>query len=317
MDEIEVEAILKKHGLELMEKIGYGGFSDVYKVYSCKYHECFACKILDIHEDFLAKNKVTSYVREVEILQQIQHPNIINIYDNFQDGKYYFILLEICTSGTLENLIRHSKTPILQKTLDSIIFQMLTAVSFCHLNNVAHHDIKPSNFCIDQYTRIKLLDFGVATLNEGHNSHLYGGTMIYSAPEILQKKPYDPFKADVYSLGVSILHLVMHHMPALNETKTDVQKYIEESINSLDQITTPYIKEIITKALISDPAKRADASELLDIIRPHIPEKNHHHHLQTHKSVIMSSAPYNLFKMPTKSRSIQKLDELCLPTVLD
>ena len=71
------------------------------------------------------------------------------------------------------------------------------------------------------------------------------------------------------------------------------------------------IKEIITRALQVDPHKRADASELLDIMKPHIPEKHCHHHLQSHNSVFLSSAPYNIFKLPTRSRSIQKLDELC------
>ena len=304
----ELQAVLRKHGYEYVGKIGYGGFSEVYKVFSLKYRQHFAVKVIDIHYQFLVKQKTASYFQEVNVLKQIQHRNIISIYDHFQEDNYFFIVLEYCSSGSLDSIIHHSQSAIMQKNLDSIIHQMLTALAICHTNNVAHHDIKPSNFCIDQYMRIKLADFGVATHNEGPNSSLFGGTLMYSAPEVFERKPYDPYKADIWSAGVTILQLITRRLPHASDTRPIIMKAIEADIQVLDKLTSPYVKEIIQKSLIIDPSKRADASELLEIIRPHIPTK-HIQSIQSHKSIFISSAPINIFRLPPKSRSIQKLDD--------
>ena len=303
MDEISV--VLNNHGYTLMESIGYGGFSTVYKVYSQKYNQHFAVKIIQTNDQYLIKAKIATYKNEIAILQNIQHNYIVNIYDFFNEGNLFFIILEYCPGGTIEKYIKSTKTLLFENSRNLMIFQMFSAVAFCHGHNIAHHDIKPSNFFIGEGQHIKLGDFGCAA-KESQESKEYAGTYVYLAPEVSDHAKYDPFKADIWSLGVTILQIITHHLPNYSDKREDVMKKIESDIAWLDKNTQPYMKNIICRALTIDPAKRAGIQELIEMITPYLPEK---HKYVTHKLIIV---PY-IFKNKGKyvrSHSTLKLSEL-------
>ena len=164
-----------EHGYEYKKIIGKGGFSNVYLCHSQKYNQDFAIKQAK-------KNKITRY--EFNMLVSLNHPNIIKLYDFFEDDSSQYLVMEYCPNGT-----------ILQKgklSYGEFIYyskQVLDALEYCHSNKIAHRDIKPENILIDDYNNVKLADFGFAkNFDEYSKSEEKCGTIKYFSPEMFLDK---------------------------------------------------------------------------------------------------------------------------------
>lgn len=213
---IEIEQIkesLLNHGYEYKRMIGEGGFSSVFLCKSKKYDQDFAIKRA-------IKNKLTK--EEYNTLISLNHPNIIKIYDAFDDENAQYLVMEYCPNSS-----------ILQKgklTYSQFVFyakQILEALSYCHSNKIAHRDIKPENILLDQYCNIKLADFGLAKHFEySCKSDEKCGSIKYFAPEMFLLDEVSPYKADIWALGVTFFCFATGKYPFAGNTK----KKIKESI---------------------------------------------------------------------------------------
>ncbi|EAX88846.1 CAMK family protein kinase [Trichomonas vaginalis G3] len=272
-------SLFEKHEYTIMERIGKGGFSCCYKVLSQKYNDYFVGKIIEIDGDYMKLQKINSYYDEIKSLMNLDHPNIIKIYDTFHDENYFVVILEYCSGGDLDNFIRTNKSlrPSLQI---SIVDQMITSLAFCHSREIAHHDIKPSNFFFDQYARLKLADFGISQINECLQTKNYCGSFVYAAPELLAKTPYNPYKADIWSLGITIMQFVTLTLPKADESKDQYFSRMHEQMKEMDNEIPSCIKHIIKRCLVSNPDERADICELYEYIKPF----NVHQQKKSHRS---------------------------------
>ena len=190
----QLEPVLDRHDLKLLEKLGSGGFGSVYHVFSRRYQEEFALKVIQ-------KNELSS--RETFALTNLRHPNIVTVYDIFEDDSHVFLVLEYCPGGSFEQLYRDGV--ILQREQLQVHFKdILLALAYCHSHGIAHRDIKPGNILIDRHKRVKLVDFGLAEKCEkGDVCAGFVGSRKFAAPEIKSSRKWDPFAADVWSLGVT------------------------------------------------------------------------------------------------------------------
>ena len=141
---------LFSHGYTFIRELGAGGFSKVCLVHSQRYKEMeFAAKI-----SFRNKGETARQTAEVKMLHQIDHPNIIRIYDYFYDEKYVYTILEYCPNGSLLDMIRSNAIG----RYDTMLQHMrgiASALALCHKQGIAHRDIKPANVLIDNYGRCK------------------------------------------------------------------------------------------------------------------------------------------------------------------
>lgn len=129
-----------------------------------------------------------------------------------------FMILEYCPYGSLSDYLKEHQV-MSPPLLFSICAQAIDALKFCHENNVAHRDIKPANFLLDKNNRLKLADFGLSDfLDHEDESDLVIGSRLYMSPQLFTTKKSDPFKNDVWSLGVTFYQLSMGFIPWRNQS---------------------------------------------------------------------------------------------------
>ena len=208
-----------------------------------------------------------TFHQEYLVLSKMMHPNIINIYDYFNEKNYYVLVLKFCENGSLEDyLIQNENIP--ESKLMEWAKQILGALSYMHQNNASHHDIKPSNILIDSFGRIKLADFGIAQfLQKNEKSMIYGGSVAFIAPEQFLKVPYDSFKADAWSFGVTLYMLRFHgRLPFFGNNMMEIHSLMSKGFFEIPDHCSYEFRQIFNHALDPNVETRWSVSQLLDYV---------------------------------------------------
>ena len=192
---------------EILEKIGAGGMSDVYKAKDQVLGRFVAVKVLkaEFAEDV---NFVTKFHTEAQSAAGLQHPNIVNIYDVGSEEHMHFIVMEYVEGITLKTYIE-KKGQLNYKEAISIAIQVARGIEAAHHNNIVHRDIKPQNIIIDNDGKAHLIDFGISRINneDKENDTVISATAIFAPPEQYGFFQTD-VRSDIYSLGVVINYLL-------------------------------------------------------------------------------------------------------------
>ena len=206
---------------EILNEIGTGGFSRCYKVKNKTTGVSYACKELQ-------KTKLSDYeglMREVNLMIKLDHPNIIKLYEVYENEKYIYLIMELCTGGELFDRIVEKTDQGVQFSEEeaaSLFKQMMSAINYCHKNGIVHRDLKPENLLFltkDDKSPIKVIDFGMSKRFDSKNFMSEKvGTAYYISPEVLQGK-YDE-KCDIWSAGV-ILYIIICGYPCFNGEDDD------------------------------------------------------------------------------------------------
>ena len=127
-----------------------------------------------------------NFIKEIDILKSLDHPNIMKIYEFYEDPKNYHLVTEYCSGGELFDYIV-AKKHLSEKIASSLIHQLLTVIIYSHNNGIVHRDLKPENIVLDGEGHVKLVDFGLAHIKatDDSKSTTMCGTPEYLAPEIL------------------------------------------------------------------------------------------------------------------------------------
>ena len=199
---------------KLLETLGEGAFGVVGKWENLETGAIKAVKMLS--KSKIKKNSLSDIVREIEIVKDLDHPNIVKMYESYEDSKYLYIVTELIQGGELfDELIRRKRFS--EEDCAWIIKQVLEALSYWHANNLVHKDIKPENILLDKPKNIKsvkLIDFGTAQKFErAIKMTKVIGTPYYVAPEVLRGS-YDE-KWDIWGIGV-IMFILLSGSPPFN-----------------------------------------------------------------------------------------------------
>lgn len=197
--------------LERVSRIGSGAGGTVYKVLHRPSAKFYALKVIyGHHEDAV----LVQIYREIEILRDVDNPNIVKCHNLFDDNGEVQVLLEYMDRGSLEGTrIAH------EPSLSDLTRQVLSGLHYLHKRKIVHRDIKPSNLLINSRRNVKIADFGVSrflsqTMDPCNSSV---GTIAYMSPERintdLNHGKYDGYAGDIWSLGVSILEFYLGKFP--------------------------------------------------------------------------------------------------------
>ena len=261
IDEEILIKLLKEKGYIYKNFIGNGGYGSVYLVESFKFKCEFVAKIHIFKDQF----KEDSYFNEVKALCNLQHPNIISIYDFFLIGNFSFIILEYCPGGNLIEKIKKEKN-LKENEIKLIFKQLLSALEYCESKGISHLDIKPSNILIDKHNRPKLADFGLSKLIlPGEKIEIFRGSKPFMAPEIFSKKEFNPYKADIWSLGCTILYLYLGFIPWINNNEFQMEIFIKYGIFQIPNSIPIELNNILKKMLIFNPFNRWSFKQLLSL----------------------------------------------------
>ena len=247
---------------EFICEIGNGRFGTAYKIISKKYQTFFCLKKTSIFQE--NGTNPNFYLKESEILRLVCHRNVIKFYEYFKKDDFFYLILEYCPNGTLQNIISNNLLTIGDFRL--YFKQILEAIDSFHSINIIHRDIKPSNIGFDSFLRPKIIDWG---LSEKMNSEfeletLYVGSFPFFAPEIFKKIPYDGKKADIWSLGITMFVSFFNSFPWGNGPQNEQLTNLLNGIILFPQDSDLEIKRIILKICKINPFERPSAKELLN-----------------------------------------------------
>ncbi|KAK8853900.1 hypothetical protein M9Y10_016445 [Tritrichomonas musculus] len=290
----EARKVLYQRGYDDMKPIGDGGYATIYKVRSRQYQDDFVVKLIDLTLDESSNNIMpTAFKTEIDALTHLDHPNVIRIFDQFTTNTLLYIILEYCPGGSLKDIIvKNGFIP--PPVLFDWCRQIINALYFCHQHGIAHRDVKPSNILIDKYSRAKLADFGLAQLyqmpkysskdesNDTNNSqnsrkkhllsNIFGGSLPYLPPEILYEKLYDPFKADVWSLGATFYEMATGKLPWDPPGGMDPENLIEmmnqpaySPLLKLNKSTNPDFIKALSMMLTMEPNSRCSLPSIMNL----------------------------------------------------
>ena len=203
---------------EVIKQLGKGGYGKVYQVKNKKSGEIRACK----HLSKLNIKNLEKFEREINILINSDHPNIVKIYEIYESQRSLYIVMEECKGGEVfDRIIDHiqSKNMYSEKDAAEMLQQVMSAVEYCHNNGICHRDLKPENLLYlnpgpEKNNPIRVIDFGLSqVISPEKNLKTKVGTAYYVSPEILQGNYTE--KCDIWSAGV-ILYIFLSGDPPFN-----------------------------------------------------------------------------------------------------
>ncbi|XP_062433764.1 cyclin-dependent kinase-like 1 isoform X1 [Rhea pennata] len=192
---------------EKLGKVGEGSYGVVFKCRNKDTGQVVAIKKFLESEEDPAIRKIA--LREIRMLKQLKHPNLVNLLEVFRRKRKLHLVFEYCDHTVLHELDRHPQG-VPEHLVKSITWQTLQAVNFCHKHNCIHRDVKPENILITKHSVIKLCDFGFARILTGPSDYYtdYVATRWYRSPELLVgDTQYGP-PVDVWAIGCVFAELL-------------------------------------------------------------------------------------------------------------
>lgn len=241
MNSAEAE-FLQSHNIKCIKEIGIGGFGSIYYVYSTKYKANFAMK--KIPKKVFKQN-------EIDCMMAIDEPHIVRLFEYFMFEDYVYMIIEYCEND-LEKMIENSHNGMKNDALKMTIYDICKCIKVCHDHKIAHCDIKPSNFLIDKYGRIKICDFGLSMQFSSSKAsiHHFRGTINFMAPELFTINDFNPMKTDIWSLGVTMYFVATGIFPFKGRDS------IERGVYNEVKVHNTLLRDLISNCLDSEPNNR-------------------------------------------------------------
>ena len=211
---------LLQNRYEIRDKIGAGGMSDVYLAHDTALNRQVAVKVLktEFAED---KTFVTKFRAEAQSAANLEHPNIVSIYDVGSEGALYYIVMEYVEGITLKTYISKKERLTYNEAL-SIAIQVGRGIESAHNKGIVHRDIKPQNIIISKEGNVKVMDFGIARAASSNTiSAELMGSVHYASPE-QARSGYVTFTSDIYSLGIVMYEMVTGRVPYDGDTAVSI-----------------------------------------------------------------------------------------------
>jgi len=260
---------------EVVKLLGTGTYGKVAEVRNKISKQIFACKEI-AKKNIFDINKLNT---EIAIMIKADHPNIIKLYEIYQDNSHIDLIMEECKGGELfERIIRNIENhkSYSEKSAAKIFKQLISAIAYCHSQGICHRDLKPENILFlsnEEDSPIKVIDFGLSKIFGKYDNIInnemtsFVGTAYYVSPEVLQGKYNE--KCDIWSAGV-ILYIMLTGEPPFNGANdNEIYRSISQMKLSFPESNWKNISEDakdLIKKMICPPERRFNAQQVLNHI---------------------------------------------------
>lgn len=265
---------IRNQGFELLEKIGKGHYSTVYRAkWSERPDQQLACKRISI-EDVDEEWKAKCLNRELAIIYSLKYKYIVEVYKIIKTRRVVFIFMQLAPNGSIRELLHKNQKPLKQWKALELFCGFMSAISYIHTKGVAHRDLKLENILLDEHFSPLLSDFGLAVFGHEEHTLMQGtpcGTCEYMAPEVHRASPevtYDAKKTDLYSAGVCLFEMVNFSLPFEVSGKT-VDEILRLKMNreyrynrSVENKITDAVKDMIHRLLDPNPITRLTITDI-------------------------------------------------------
>lgn len=204
------------------EKIGEGAYSNVYKGYHQNLSKIFAIKEINIS---IHRKNIERFKEEVKLMKNLNHNNIVKLFDTIENEDYMYLILEYCEYGDLKKFL--NKRPLKEKKVRKFMKQIVSGLKYLNSFDIYHRDLKPQNILVDKNYNLKISDFGLAKSCESNTLlDTICGSPMYMAPEIMKYRQYDT-KADLWSLGIIFYQMLTGKPPYTANNHAELMENIE------------------------------------------------------------------------------------------
>jgi calcium-dependent protein kinase len=258
---------------EEINLLGEGSFGKVFKVSHKLSKVIRAMKVINKKDALIGNESEAALIKEINILKSLDHPNILKVYEYYNNKRRLYIITELCTGGELFDKISNEKC-FNEKIASHVMRQLLSAVQYCHANGIIHRDLKPENILIEsveeyskEFFTIKVIDFGTSDkLAKNKMMDKQIGTPFYIAPEVLNNSYNE--KCDIWSCGVIMYILLCGVPPFFGNTDDEIYRAVKDGKYTMDGPEWAEIsreaKDLIKVMLRKDISKRVSAEEALN-----------------------------------------------------
>lgn len=203
--------------------------------------------------------------REIELLRQLDHPNLLRSYGATKTPKHIHLITEYISGVPLSSLLKTRLSRKLNETEAKAIFKQITnGVAYCHSKNISHRDLKLDNILLENGDKVKVIDFGFAScMHQGEKAKMFCGTPSYMAPEIVSKQEYAGPPADIWALGVVLYVMLTGTFPFRGSSDRELFRKIKCGVTVFPTVLSEKGRDLIMQMLSLSPESRLSAEEIL------------------------------------------------------
>jgi len=254
---------------EIIKNLGKGQFGIVDLVKSKKNEKCYAMKKLE-----LKKIKEAYLIKEIKLLEQLNHPHVINYFTSFKENGFYYIVVEYIDGQNLKDVILEyiNKNKYMEeKIIWELLIQCLSGLLYLHnKKKIIHRDVKPDNLLLDKNFNLKISDFGVSAIDDitadeivkFHNTQI--GPVSFFSPEVVEKKNYD-FKSDNYMLGLTFF-LLASKKSYINQKRDGLKIITKQTNEKIPNVYSDDLKQFILNLLKNQEERPNSEQAFLDAL---------------------------------------------------
>ncbi len=264
-EQVLPETEISVQGYKITKKLGKGGMGAVYRAVQLSLNRDVALKVLSKE---LAKNEnlIQRFEREARAAARLSHPNLIRVFDFGQTEETYFISMEFVDGKTVYQLIRERGKLEPRRSLE-IALRVAEALDYASESaGIIHRDIKPENIMVDNIGEVKIADMGLAKeVGEGRDSGgeitMVGerlGTPYYMSPEQIRETKNVDHRADIYSLGATLFHMLTGRRPFAGESAVETMKMVLDRKAEFTEEEREYVPTAVRRLIVGMMEKNAN-----------------------------------------------------------
>ncbi|KAM6972484.1 serine/threonine-protein kinase MARK1 [Aplochiton taeniatus] len=245
----------------LLKTIGKGNFAKVKLAKHVLTGRQVAVKIIDKTQ--LNPTSLQKLFREVSVMKNLNHPNIVKLFEVIETEKTLYLIMEYASGGEVfDYLVAHGRMK--EKEARAKFRQIVSAVQYCHQKRIVHRDLKAENLLLDAEMNIKIADFGFSNeFTMGSKLDTFCGSPPYAAPELFQGKKYDGPEVDVWSLGVILYTLVSGSLPFDGQNLKELRERVLRGKYRIPFYMSTDCENLLKKLLVLNPGKRGSLEQIM------------------------------------------------------